>query len=133
MPNVKSKIDAHNKRTVAPTNADIDRTCNCTRNTICPLDNNCLTKSIVYEATISLDLQNYKPRKYIGLCEGTFKKRFSGHKSSFNLERYQHSTALSTEALRRTTEFQILPGELSAKKNIHTRNETVYVMFSGKI
>ena len=100
MPNIKSKIDAHNKRILTSTNADIDRTCNCSRNTICPLDNNCLTKSIVYEATISSNLQDYEPKKYIGLCEGTFKKRFSGHKSSFNLERYQHSTALSTEAWR---------------------------------
>ena len=58
MPNVKSKIDAHNKRILTSTNADIDRTYNCSRNTICPLDNNCLAQSIVYEATISSDLQN---------------------------------------------------------------------------
>ena len=56
----------------------------------CPVDNNCLTKSIVYEATISWDLQNYEPKKYIG-----FKKRFTDHKSSLkdtNIIRFPNIT-----------------------------------------
>ena len=36
-------------------------------------------------------------KKYIGLCESTFKKRFANHKSSFNHERYKNSTSLSVE------------------------------------
>ena len=76
IPNVKSKIDAHNKWILAPTNAYIDRTCNCTRNTICPLDNNCLTKSIVYEATISSNFQNYEPRNILVYAKALSKNRF---------------------------------------------------------
>lgn len=37
-------------------------------------------KMLDYEVAIST---NYHPKKYIGLCEMTFKKQFSGHKSSF--------------------------------------------------
>ena len=64
---------------------------------ICPLNQNCLSKSVVYEATITSDLPNYQEKKYIGLCESTFKKRFANHKSSFNHERYKNSTSLSVE------------------------------------
>ena len=100
MPNIKSVINVHNKRVLSSTHVEDERACNCKKNTNCPLNKNCLTKSMVYEATISSNIPNYQPKKYIGLCEGTFKKRFSSHKSSFNLERYKNSTALSTEVWR---------------------------------
>ena len=47
MPNIKSVINAHNKKVLSPTNVNDERTCNCRRNAICPLDNNCLTKNIL--------------------------------------------------------------------------------------
>lgn len=101
MPNAKSLIDAHNKKITHPTIQPNDpRTCNCIRKEECPLNENCLASSLVYEATINSNIPNYAPKKYIGLCEGTFKKRFSGHKTSFNLERYKNSTALSIEYWR---------------------------------
>ena len=56
-------------------------------------------KGIFYEAILSSDLPDYVPKKYIG-CEGTFKKRFSSHNSTFNLERYKNGTALSTKVWR---------------------------------
>ena len=101
MPNIKSVINVHNKRVLSSTHMDDERACNCKKNTNCPLNKkNCLTKNMVYEATISSNIPNYQPKKYIGLCEGTFKKRFTSHKSSFNFERYKNSTALSTEVWR---------------------------------
>ena len=101
MPNIKSLINAHNKRLLA-THTDLvpERTCNCINRESCPLSNNCLSKSLVYEATVTADLPNYKEKKYIGLTESTFKKRFSSHKTSFNVERYRHNTTLSTEIWR---------------------------------
>ena len=61
---------------------------------LCPLNQNCLTSSIVYEATLSSNLENKLKNKYIGLCETTFKIRY---KKSFNTEKYKNSTALSKE------------------------------------
>jgi len=97
MPNMKAIINGQNKKILSPPDQNIDKACNCTRKESCPLNQNCLTKNVVYEATITSNLPDYQEKKYIGLSENTFKKRFTGHKSSFNLERYKNSTALSTE------------------------------------
>ena len=97
MPNVKAAIDGHNKKLLTPPHANTSRTCNCVNKETCPLNQNCLAKSIIYEATISSNIPNYTEKKYIGLCESTFKKRFANHKSSFNHERYKNSTSLSVE------------------------------------
>ena len=60
----------------------------------------CQATSLVYEATISSDVPNYTPMKYIGLCGSTFKKRYSTHLCSFNLNRYKNATTLSAEYWR---------------------------------
>ena len=97
MPNMKAVINGHNKKLLSPPPDNSSKTCNCMNKDICPLNQNCLSKSVVYEATITSDLPNYQEKKYIGLCESTFKKRFANHKSSFNHERYKNSTSLSVE------------------------------------
>ena len=44
------------------------------------MNQNCLASNIVYEATITCDLPNYYgTKKYICICETTFKKRFASH------------------------------------------------------
>ena len=101
MPNMKSLINMHNKKIMSTNeNADINPKCNCARKEQCPLQQNCLINNVVYEATVTSNIQNYEEKKYIGLCESTFKKRFTSHKSNFNLERYRNSTALSAEIWR---------------------------------
>ena len=101
MPNIKSLINSHNKGLLTPQpNHDPERLCNCINKENCPLSNNCQSKSLIYEATVTSNLPNHRDMKYIGLTEPTFKKRFSVHKTSFNLERYRHSTTLSTEVWR---------------------------------
>ena len=74
---------------------------------------------------ISSFAERFKRRFWmdIGICLMIF-GGFSGHKSSFNLERYRHSTALSTEAwrIKENDGVPILPGELYAKKN-HTHQK----------
>ena len=59
MPNVKSTIDAHNKRLLKQTNSgeaiSNARLCNCRRKEDCPLENQCLTKGIVYQATVTTE------------------------------------------------------------------------------
>ena len=83
MPNIKSIINGHNKKITAPPTAPETKTCNCIKKETCPLNNNCLATSIIYEATISSNLEHYIAKKYIGLCETTFKKRYANHKKSF--------------------------------------------------
>ena len=96
MPNIKSIINSHNKRILTPNQNDpAQKTCNCTRKDTCPLQEHCLSTSLIYEATLKSDSNNEK--KYIGLCQDTFKKRYNNHKTSLNLERYRNNTTLSTE------------------------------------
>ena len=38
----------------------------------------------VYEANIYCDIAGYKQKRYLGLCETTFKNRFGNHKKSLN-------------------------------------------------
>ena len=63
----------------------------------CPMKQNCLVSNVIYEATITSDITNYGEKKYIGLCETTFKKRYASHKTSFTHPKYKKSTTLSTE------------------------------------
>ena len=100
MRNIKSAINAHNKKILLPNQQPDERTCNCIQKDTCPLNQNCLVSNVVYEATLSSNLPGYGERKYIGLCESTFKKRYAGHKTSFNRETYRNQTTLSSEVWR---------------------------------
>ena len=60
----------------------------------CPLDGKCLTKCVVYKATVTETTSNDQ-ETYIGLTENEFKTRFNLHKSSFKLELKRTSTTLS--------------------------------------
>jgi len=97
MPNVKSIINAHNKKITAPIVEQQTKTCNCIKKDLCPMDNNCLASNIIYQATLTSTLQNSSEKIYVGLCETTFKKRYANHKKSFNTEKYRYSTTLSNE------------------------------------
>ena len=59
MPNVKSTIDAHNKRLLKQPNSreaiSDANLCNCRKKEDCPLENQCLTKGIVYQATVTTE------------------------------------------------------------------------------
>ena len=98
MQNVKSIINSHNTKITSNESIHPNlKTCNCRNKEICPLNNECLSTNIIYEATLKSEIHNDKEKKYIGLCNTTFKKRYSNHKKSFNTEKYKNSTALSTE------------------------------------
>ena len=60
----------------------------------CPLNNNCLTTSVIYNAHVTTN-EDTTGKDYIGLTEGTFKKRFTQHKQSFRNQKYANSTELS--------------------------------------
>ena len=105
MPNIKSIISSHNRKTLDPKTPipnENERTCNCIKKDQCPLQQKCLTKNVIYKATITTANPDTK-KEYIGLCETTFKKRYANHKKSFYHEKYKNSTTLSTEFWRLKT------------------------------
>ena len=68
--------------------------CNCRKKNDCPLKNNCLTSSVVYNANVATESDPIG-KNYIGLTEGTFKQRYTQHKLSFRNRNYSNSTELS--------------------------------------
>ena len=66
--------------------------CNCRDKDQCPIDNNCLTSCVIYNARVTTDDTT---KNYIGLTGGTFKQRFTQHKHSFRHRNYMNSTELS--------------------------------------
>ena len=93
MPNVKSLIAGSNKRLRRKNNNHVEeRKCNCPRNAECPLGGECLTKDIVYQATVTCQ---EKEETYVGVTATTFKSRLANHKSTFKAENKRNSTELS--------------------------------------
>jgi hypothetical protein len=73
MTNIKNTISNHNRHLLVRKNKSFDG-CNCRTKDECPLDGNCLTKSIVYKAEItSTDVDETK--EYIDMTAGTFKAK----------------------------------------------------------
>ena len=58
----------------------------------CPLEGECLTKSIIYQAKVTA---GNNTESYVGLTEGDFKTRYRNHKTSFNNASKRNSTELS--------------------------------------
>ena len=97
MPNIMSVINAHNKKIIANPSTTTEKMCNCRRKEDCPLNGRCLEREILYEGTITSNLPNYGEKRYLGITENTFKKRYANHKKSFNHDTYKNDTELSSE------------------------------------
>ena len=88
MPNIKSIIKAHNRKILATNDNNNAGTA---RGRIFPLGGKCLTRNVVYEA--SVHAKNLT-MIYIGSTGNDFKSRFNTHNSSYN-HRGQNETKLS--------------------------------------
>jgi hypothetical protein len=95
MPNLKQIIDRHNKTTMDKTdnNSDVDN-CNCRDKTLCPLNKQCLTSGLIYQATVTRQ-DNNRQETYIGLTDNTFKTRYNGHNCTFRHNSKRNTTTLS--------------------------------------
>ena len=82
MNNMKKQINKHNAKIRSKPKKKNSNECNCRQKNQCPLDGKCLTESVIYEAKVSCETSNVV-KTYVGSTEGTFKKRWSGHKHSF--------------------------------------------------
>ena len=95
---MRTIISKHNKKILSnnDTNDGNDKLCNCRSQQNCPLDNKCLTTSLIYNAQITSTTANQTTTKnYIGLTEGTFKQRYTQHKSTFTHRKLSNKTELS--------------------------------------
>ena len=103
LPNMNAKLNQHNKSVLQEKPipvSSIGKTCNCRKNIICPMNGNCLDKNVLYEAAITCNLPNYKPKIYKGICATTWKERFANHNKAFNNARYQTDSELAMEVWR---------------------------------
>ena len=89
MPNLKAKIDGHNKKILENTPSPITKLCNCLKKENCPMRGACRTENVLYYARISCDDKTYKPKLYKGICETTFEKRYANHKKIFQCGKEQ--------------------------------------------
>ena len=94
MPNMGSIINNNNKKILTNNNTTPQNGCNCRKKGQCPLDNNCLTTSVIYKANVTTDKDD-TGKNYIGLTEGTFKQRYTQHKLSFRNRKYANRTELA--------------------------------------
>lgn len=95
MPNIKNRIEAHNKKiNNKPITTENTQMCNCRNTTECPLEQKCLTQNVIYQATVTRQ-DNKTQDTYIGLCETKFKTRYYNHKTSFKHINKRNQTELS--------------------------------------
>ena len=55
MPNLKAKIDGHNKKILENTPPPKTKLCNCLKKENCPMRGACLTENVLYYTRISCD------------------------------------------------------------------------------
>ena len=99
MPNIGSIISSHNKKVLEDKKPLERGTCNCQRRhrDNCPLNGECLTGNVMYEADISSTEVDYPGNQYVGITEPPFKGRFGNHERDCRDEKYANTTELSKE------------------------------------
>ena len=94
MPNMKSVIQNLNPNLLSKLTTPVAAHCNCQQKSECPLNNKCLSESIVYKAAVSQTSSQINKYHY-GTCEKTFKERCTDHTATFRNKSKQKSSELS--------------------------------------
>ena len=99
MTNMGSIISSHNKKILQERNPLERGTCNCQRRhrEECPLDGECTTDNLMYEAKIASSEKGSREKEYVGISEPPWKVRLGNHNRDFNNEDYKNTTELSKE------------------------------------
>ena len=97
MPNIKAVINAHNKDILEEKIPLARGKCNCNNKSECPLNGECTTNCVLYEATIESNLRGHTAKVYKGITAPIFKSRYGNHKKSFNNTKYRDDSTLSKE------------------------------------
>ena len=90
--NMQDTIRKHNIKILNGSKSVVIEPCNCNIEDICPLNGECRSKSIVYQATVKTEREE---KTYIGLCETEFKMRYHNHTASFRNKGKRNATELS--------------------------------------
>ena len=93
--NIASTIARHNRKNTHTTTQPNPQqpTCNCRNPPACPLGGSCLSKAVVYRATVTPP--DGIQRNYTGLTANDFKGRYTQHLHSFRSRDRANSTSLS--------------------------------------
>ena len=67
--------------------------CSCRIKEMCPVQNKCLSESVVYQAIVKRS--DGVTDSYVGLTENSFKDRWTKHKSSFKTRNPKNASGLS--------------------------------------
>ena len=96
MSNVKSIITSHNTRIIRKSQPQeiSAENCNCRNKHACPLQNKCMSKDIVYKATINTG-NTQDTKHHTGITSNTFKEQYSNHIKSFTHKKYSNKRELS--------------------------------------
>ena len=121
MRNIQSKTNGHNKKMLQLKPIEPQTLCNGLVKEDCPTNGLCLTSSLLSQATIQRNDSKYKQKRYKGICETTFKKRYANHKKSFNLTKSKTDTTLSIEywTLKQKLVTQRLTWEIKGQYKSH--------------
>ena len=97
MPNIQSIVQSDCKNKLAQDakvneNSENVNLCNCRKKDECPLKGQCLSRSVVYQATVKSDDAT---ETYVGLTGNDFKSRYNNHTSTFRDSNKKLSTELS--------------------------------------
>ena len=101
--------------------------CNCRNKESCPLQNQCVTLKVIYEAT-AVNNSDDEKRVYFGASYTTFKERYCNHMRDLNHERYSKRTDLSKYIchLKRTKKISVNEWKLLEKCFAMQKSITVY-------
>ena len=84
-------ISSHNNKIIKSNDKPrLEKSCNCRIKDTCPLSNKCLSKNIIYKATVKDSNANY-----IGMTTTEFKARLANHTYSFKNENKKNATSLA--------------------------------------
>ena len=107
MSNVRSIITSHNTRIIRKSQPG-NNSCNCRNKHTCSWQNKCISKDIVYKATINTD-NTWDTKHYIGMTSSTFKERYRNTLNLSHTQKYSNETELSRHVchLQKKTDFTI--------------------------
>ena len=101
LPNIKSIINARNRKILYPSLTVGRRTSNRINISQCLLQQNCLSNNILYQANVTPVGENSETKVEYGICKTTFKLRYANYKKSFNHRNRKSDTELSNELWKR--------------------------------
>ena len=132
-------IAGRNKQVLEDKGGEEQRLCSCTRGKTCPLDGKCLSKNLIYQATVTKP--NNETKTYVGLASTEFKKRLAVHKNAFedqtklNIQTSlsKHVWKVKSEGVQPTVTWKIIDrgkpfSPVSGVCNLCTK-EKFYIMY----